>query len=212
MLTSDSDDTSDVDDAPDFEEYLCAKLHLVDLAGSERVKRTKAQGQRLREGININKGLLALGNVICALSENKPHVPYRDSKLTRMLQDSLGGNSRTLMVACVSPADVNLEESVNTLRYASRARNIRNKPVINRDPVAAEIAHLRQQLAASRAEVGALKRRLGEGGEGDAAHAAHAADAADAAVQELQQRVAALELDNARLQVELVREGPCKVL
>ncbi len=69
-----------------MEEYLCAKLHLVDLAGSERVKRTKAQGQRLREGININKGLLALGNVISALSENKPHVPYRDSKLTRMLQ------------------------------------------------------------------------------------------------------------------------------
>lgn len=88
-LTSDSEDaTSELDDGTDFavEEYLCAKLHLVDLAGSERVKRTKAQGQRLREGININKGLLALGNVISALSENKPHVPYRDSKLTRMLQ------------------------------------------------------------------------------------------------------------------------------
>lgn len=88
-LTSDSEDaTSEAEDGADFavEEYLCAKLHLVDLAGSERVKRTKAQGQRLREGININKGLLALGNVISALSENKPHVPYRDSKLTRMLQ------------------------------------------------------------------------------------------------------------------------------
>jgi Kinesin motor domain len=68
------------------EDYLCAKMHLVDLAGSERVKRTKAEGQRLKEGININKGLLALGNVICALSEQRMHVPYRDSKLTRMLQ------------------------------------------------------------------------------------------------------------------------------
>jgi kinesin family protein 4/21/27 len=132
--------------------YLCAKMHLVDLAGSERAKRTKAVGQRLQEGININKGLLALGNVINALSEGKAHVPYRDSKLTRMLQDSLGGNSRTVMIACVSPADVNLEESLNTLRYANRARNIRNKPVINRDPVAAQIAHMRQQMAALRAE------------------------------------------------------------
>lgn len=66
-------------------------------------------------------------------------VPYRDSKLTRMLQDSLGGNSRTVMIACVSPADVNLEESLNTLRYAARARNIRNKPVVNRDPNAAQV-------------------------------------------------------------------------
>ena len=172
----------------------------VDLAGSERTKRTKAEGQRLKEGININKGLLALGNVISALSEGKSHVPYRDSKLTRMLQasphrrnpsiatqgrmalegqlsglakaagllnlrschvlqDSLGGNSRTVMIACVSPADVNLEESLNTLRYANRARNIKNKPVVNRDPNAAQLAHLRQQLAAARSEIGMLKRR-----------------------------------------------------
>ena len=178
----------------------------VDLAGSERTKRTKAEGQRLKEGININKGLLALGNVISALSEGKSHVPYRDSKLTRMLQagpplaqpvcsnrelngargtafrtgkgcriaqpaglhilqschvlqDSLGGNSRTVMIACVSPADVNLEESLNTLRYANRARNIKNKPVVNRDPNAAQLAHLRQQLAAARSEIGLLKRR-----------------------------------------------------
>lgn len=76
-----------------------------------------------------------------------------------MVQDSLGGNSRTVMIACVSPADINLEESLNTLRYANRARNIRNKPVINRDPNAAALAHLRQQLAAARAEITALKRR-----------------------------------------------------
>eukprot|EP00889_Picochlorum_renovo_P006261 jgi/Picre1/33291/NNA_008615.t1 len=136
-------------------------MHLVDLAGSERVKRTKSEGQRLQEGIKINKGLLALGNVINALSENKQHVPYRDSKLTRMLQDSLGGNSRTLMIACVSPADVNLEESLNTLRYASRARAIKNKPVVNRDPVAAQISALRQQLALARSENADLRKRLG---------------------------------------------------
>ena len=171
-------------------------MRLCRRAGSERAKRTKAVGQRLQEGISINRGLLALGNVICALSEGKSHVPYRDSKLTRILQararwvgvavapatwakapppplrcihmthacglrvlsqDSLGGNSRTLLVACVSSADVNLDESLNTLRYAARARQIRNKPVVNRDPVAAQIAQLRQQLAASRAENQALR-------------------------------------------------------
>ncbi|XP_041111481.1 chromosome-associated kinesin KIF4-like [Polyodon spathula] len=126
-----------------------AKLHLVDLAGSERQKKTKAEGDRLREGININKGLLTLGNVISALGdENKKvsHVPYRDSKLTRLLQDSLGGNSHTLMIACVSPADSNMEETINTLRYADRARKIKNKPIINVDPRAAEMQHLQQQV------------------------------------------------------------------
>ncbi|NXG73574.1 KIF4 protein, partial [Baryphthengus martii] len=125
------------------------KLHLVDLAGSERQKKTKAEGDRLKEGININKGLLSLGNVISALGdENKKggFVPYRDSKLTRLLQDSLGGNSHTLMIACVSPADSNLEETLNTLRYADRARKIKNKPIVNLDPQAAELCHLRQQL------------------------------------------------------------------
>lgn len=126
-----------------------SKLHLVDLAGSERQKKTKAEGDRLKEGININKGLLSLGNVISALGdENKKgsHVPYRDSKLTRLLQDSLGGNSHTLMIACVSPADSNMEETINTLRYADRARKIKNKPVINVDPRAAEMQRLQQQV------------------------------------------------------------------
>ncbi|NWU65485.1 KIF4 protein, partial [Pterocles burchelli] len=125
------------------------KLHLVDLAGSERQKKTKAEGDRLKEGININRGLLCLGNVISALGdENKKggFVPYRDSKLTRLLQDSLGGNSHTLMIACVSPADSNLEETLNTLRYADRARKIKNKPIVNLDPQAAELHHLKQQV------------------------------------------------------------------
>ncbi|NXN17949.1 KIF4 protein, partial [Indicator maculatus] len=126
-----------------------SKLHLVDLAGSERQKKTKAEGDRLKEGININRGLLCLGNVISALGdENKKagFVPYRDSKLTRLLQDSLGGNSHTLMIACVSPADSNVEETLNTLRYADRARKIKNKPIVNVDPQAAELHHLKQQV------------------------------------------------------------------
>nr|XP_032800876.1 chromosome-associated kinesin KIF4A-like [Petromyzon marinus]XP_032800877.1 chromosome-associated kinesin KIF4A-like [Petromyzon marinus] len=136
----------------DRESHCRSKLHLVDLAGSERAKRTKAEGDRLREGITINRGLLALGNVISALGEegagrrNHHHVPYRDSRLTRLLQDSLGGNSLTLMVACVSPADSNLEETLNTLRYADRARKIKNKPVVNRDPSTAELQMLRKQV------------------------------------------------------------------
>ncbi|KAI9278514.1 P-loop containing nucleoside triphosphate hydrolase protein, partial [Phascolomyces articulosus] len=107
-----------------------SKFHFVDLAGSERLKRTAAEGDRRKEGININAGLLALGNVISALSEpskRSAHIPYRDSKLTRLLQDSLGGNATTLMIACVSPAEVNLVETINTIKYAHRARNIKNK-------------------------------------------------------------------------------------
>ncbi|KAI8878285.1 kinesin-domain-containing protein [Backusella circina FSU 941] len=107
-----------------------SKFHFVDLAGSERLKRTAAEGDRRKEGININAGLLALGNVISALgdpSKRSTHVPYRDSKLTRLLQDSLGGSAMTLMIACVSPAESNLSETLNTLQYANRARNIKNK-------------------------------------------------------------------------------------
>ncbi|KAJ1421145.1 P-loop containing nucleoside triphosphate hydrolase [Sesbania bispinosa] len=152
---SPSNDSSDEDMG---EEYLSAKLHLVDLAGSERAKRTGSDGLRLKEGIHINKGLLALGNVISALGDEKKrkeglHVPYRDSKLTRLLQDSLGGNSKTVMIACISPADVNAEETLNTLKYANRARNIQNKPVANRDLISNEMQQMRQQLKYLQAEL-----------------------------------------------------------
>ncbi|KAL6470384.1 hypothetical protein MHYP_G00215030 [Metynnis hypsauchen] len=133
----------------DKSDAVVSKLHLVDLAGSERQKKTKAEGDRLKEGISINRGLLSLGNVISALgdeSKKGTFVPYRDSKLTRLLQDSLGGNSHTLMIACVSPADSNIEETINTLRYADRARKIKNKPVLNIDPQAAEMKRLKQQV------------------------------------------------------------------
>lgn len=114
-----------------------SKLTLVDLAGSERIKKTGAEGSRRQEGININKSLLILGQVVSALSDKgkngklKRKPPYRDSKLTRMLQDSLGGNSRTIMLACVSPAGYNIDESINTLRYATSARNIKNTATRN---------------------------------------------------------------------------------
>ncbi|KAI8989755.1 kinesin [Trametes punicea] len=117
---------------------VVSKFHFVDLAGSERLKRTAAAGERIKEGISINSGLLALGNVISALgdpsrakSHTASYIPYRDSKLTRLLQDSLGGNAHTLMIACVSPAEWNANETINTLKYANRARNIKNHAVVN---------------------------------------------------------------------------------
>ena len=128
---------SGVVETADGSDKFSSKLTLVDLAGSERIKKTGAVGNRRQEGININKGLFILGQVVSALSEKgkggklKRKPPYRDSKLTRLLQDSLGGNSRTIMVACVSPADYNIDESINTLRYATSARNIKNSATRN---------------------------------------------------------------------------------
>uniref|UniRef100_A0A8C4VA29 Kinesin family member 21B n=1 Tax=Falco tinnunculus TaxID=100819 RepID=A0A8C4VA29_FALTI len=139
-------------------ETLTAKFHFVDLAGSERLKRTGATGERAKEGISINCGLLALGNVISALGDQSKkvmHVPYRDSKLTRLLQDSLGGNSETIMIACVSPSDRDFMETLNTLKYANRARNIKNKVVVNQDKTS-------QQISALRAEIARLQMELME--------------------------------------------------
>ncbi|KAL0686144.1 hypothetical protein Bca4012_052992 [Brassica carinata] len=174
------------------EDILCAKLHLVDLAGSERAKRTGADGMRLKEGIHINKGLLALGNVISALGDERKrkeggHVPYRDSKLTRLLQDSLGGNSKTVMIACVSPADTNAEETLNTLKYANRARNIQNKAVINRDPGAAQMQKMRSQIEQLQTE---LLFYRGDSGAFDE-------------LQMLKQKISLLETSNRELQNEL---------
>ncbi|KAM4572002.1 kinesin-like protein KIF3B [Fundulus diaphanus] len=153
------------------------KLNLVDLAGSERQTKTGAQGERLKEATKINLSLSALGNVISALVDGRSsHIPYRDSKLTRLLQDSLGGNARTVMVANIGPASYNVEETLTTLRYANRAKNIKNKPHINEDPKDAllrefqeEIAKLKEQLEK---RVGKKKRRrqrkrAGEGGDGE---------------------------------------------
>ncbi|KAM3926337.1 kinesin-like protein KIF21A isoform 4-T4 [Leptodactylus fuscus] len=140
--------TSESTDMNEFE-TLTAKFHFVDLAGSERLKRTGATGDRAKEGISINCGLLALGNVISALgdkSKKVTHVPYRDSKLTRLLQDSLGGNSQTVMIACVSPSDRDFMETLNTLKYANRARNIKNKVMVNQDRTSQQINALRNEI------------------------------------------------------------------
>lgn len=136
-----------------------SKLHFVDLAGSERLKNTQATGDRAREGISINAGLASLGKVISQLSTRSAgmHVSYRDSKLTRMLQDSLGGNAITYMIACVTPAEFHLSETLNTVQYAQRARNIQSKPKIQQinddgdkqaviDRLRQEVAFLRQQI------------------------------------------------------------------
>ncbi|XP_068458230.1 kinesin-like protein KIF21A isoform X3 [Clinocottus analis] len=131
-------------------ETLTAKFHFVDLAGSERLKRTGATGDRAKEGISINCGLLALGNVISALgdrSKRSSHVPYRDSKLTRLLQDSLGGNSQTVMIACISPSDRDFMETLSSLKYANRARNIKNKVMVNQDKASQQISVLRTEIA-----------------------------------------------------------------
>ncbi|KAK4012198.1 hypothetical protein OUZ56_021298 [Daphnia magna] len=124
-----------------------SKFHLVYVAGSERASKTDAVGERYAEGVNINKELLSLGNVISALYESNPrHIPCRDSKLTWLSQDSHGGNSHTLMIACVGPADSNYEESLSTLRYADHARKIKNKTIFNRDPTMVEVMALRAEI------------------------------------------------------------------
>lgn len=114
------------------EEYISTgKLNLVDLAGSENIQRSGADNKRAAEAGLINKSLLTLGRVINALVDKSSHIPYRESKLTRLLQDSLGGQTKTCIIATVSPARSNLEETISTLDYAFRAKNIRNKPQIN---------------------------------------------------------------------------------
>eukprot|EP01062_Namystynia_karyoxenos_P078785 TRINITY_DN8171_c0_g2_i5.p1 TRINITY_DN8171_c0_g2~~TRINITY_DN8171_c0_g2_i5.p1 ORF type:complete len:879 (+),score=213.50 TRINITY_DN8171_c0_g2_i5:88-2637(+) len=148
--------------APD--DFLLSKLHLVDLAGSERNKKTQATGAQVKEAAHINSALSSLGNVISALAgekgkrgERKAHVPYRDSNLTRLLQDSLGGNARTLMIACISPVSASVEESISTLEYASRAQRIRNVPIVNRGPL---VTQLREDLQACRGELQTTRGEL----------------------------------------------------
>ncbi|KAM7093344.1 kinesin-like protein KIF27 isoform 2-T3 [Molossus nigricans] len=117
--------------------HIVSKFHFVDLAGSERVMKTGNTGERFKESIQINSGLLALGNVISALGDPRrksSHIPYRDAKITRLLKDSLGGSAKTVMITCVSPSSLNFDESLNSLKYANRARNIRNKPILNFSP------------------------------------------------------------------------------
>lgn len=141
-----------------------ALINLIDLAGSERADSTGATGERLKEGSMINLSLSSLGNVISALAANsdesnkkKVRVPYRDSTLTMLLENSLGGNAKTIMIAAISPADINHDETLSTLRYADRAKQIKNKAIINEDPNEKLIRNLRQ-------EIEELRRALQGGG------------------------------------------------
>ncbi|KAH6892139.1 P-loop containing nucleoside triphosphate hydrolase protein [Thelonectria olida] len=138
-----------------------SRIRLVDLAGSERAKSTEATGARLREGSNINKSLTTLGRVIAALADSKPHrggkrkdvVPYRDSILTWLLKDSLGGNSKTAMIACIAPSDY--DETLSTLRYADQAKRIRTRAVVNQDHMST--AERDAQIAAMAEEIRVLQ-------------------------------------------------------
>ncbi|XP_060520283.1 kinesin-like protein KIF12 isoform X2 [Cylas formicarius] len=124
------------------------KVNFVDLAGSEMTKKTQSEGKTLEEANNINKSLMVLGYCISSLSDSKKrnHIPYRDSKLTKLLADSLAGNGVTLMIACISPAKFNINETINTLRYAARAKKIRTKPVVLMDPREALILSLKREV------------------------------------------------------------------
>lgn len=153
--------TLKLDNGKTRETTVKAKLNLVDLAGSERADKTGATGSVLKEGANINKSLMALGNVINALSEGTgagpgtKHIPYRDSKLTRLLQESLGGNASTVMLAAISPADYNYDETLGTLKYANRAKSIANAVVKNEDESERMITDLKKEIEALRAQLAA---------------------------------------------------------
>ncbi|KAL0490938.1 kinesin-like protein KIF, partial [Acrasis kona] len=143
-------------------QVVTSKLCMVDLAGSEK-SQLHEQEQMIKESININRSLLTLGKCISALTnKNQPqlHVPYRESQLTKLLKHSLGGNCYTLMIACISPNDAFIDENVNTLYYASRAKRIQNAPVLNEDEQQKTIRLLKRQVHDLKAENSSLQQLL----------------------------------------------------
>lgn len=164
------------------------KLNLVDLAGSERLGKTGATGDTAKEGAKINLSLSALGNVISCLVDGKSqHIPYRTSKLTRLLQDSLGGNTKTVMIAACSPADYNLDETLSTLRYASRAKAIKNKPRVNEDPKDALLKQYEDEIKQLKSLLAQFQKDGGSGSE--------------AAIAEAVKNLKAIEEDSTNQQV-----------
>lgn len=145
-----------------FKKY--GKISFVDLAGSERLKDSESAGDMVKETGNINKSLFMLGKVISCLSDkrgiNNKHIPYRDSKLTMLLMDSLGGASKALMIACVSPSEVYIEETTSTLNYATRTMSIKNKPVIQMDAKEQIRFNLKREVHLLRLENKFLKDEL----------------------------------------------------
>ncbi|WVQ99346.1 hypothetical protein IAU59_006479 [Kwoniella sp. CBS 9459] len=174
-----------------------SKFNMVDLAGSERLKRTAAQGERMKEGISINSGLLALGNVISTLCDPvkaRGHIPYRDSKLTRMLQDSIGGNALTTMIACISPIEANIGETINTIKYASRARNIKNAAKINQVEAGwDDVEHLQSTVLKLRKQLAALDL------DGKVVHVGQASEESIKQSEKLIQRLAELQREHTEL-------------
>eukprot|EP00667_Euglena_gracilis_P000521 EG_transcript_521 len=160
---------------------VTSKLNLVDLAGSERQSKTGAQGEILREGCNINLSLSALGSVIDTLVKGKGHVPFRSSPLTMLLKDSLGGCSKTVMFANVGPAEHNVAETISTLRFADRAKQIKNKPRVQMDPKDAKIAELEDRVKTLTDRLAKYERGANSGLAEEAEH--------------LRQRIADLELE-----------------
>lgn len=160
-IDSESNDPTDESGYPIVKH---GKLCLVDLAGSERVKETKSVGGTFAESQNINKSLLTLGNCISALSDPRKksgHISYRDSKLTKLLADSLGGDGVTLMIACISPSSYVVQDTLNTLRYAHRAKKIKNKPVVQMDPKEKLILSLKREIKLLRTENAYFRQQLG---------------------------------------------------
>ncbi|XP_048221587.1 kinesin-like protein KIF19 [Perognathus longimembris pacificus] len=154
-----------------LQEVRQGRLFMIDLAGSERAAQTQNRGQRMKEGAHINRSLLALGNCINALSDksSNKYINYRDSKLTRLLKDSLGGNSRTVMIAHISPASTAFEESRNTLTYAGRAKNIKNRVKQNQFNVSYHMAQYTSIIADLRSEIQRLKCKIDQqAGQGQA--------------------------------------------
>ncbi|XP_058963895.2 kinesin-like protein KIF12 isoform X2 [Pocillopora verrucosa] len=157
-------ESKDPEDESGYPVIKHGKLSLVDLAGSERVKETKSVGGTFTESQNINKSLLTLGNCISALSDQRKksgHIPYRDSKLTKLLADSLGGDGITLMIACISPSSYVVQDTLNTLRYAHRAKRIKNKPVVHMDPKEKLILSLKREIKLLRTENAYFRQQLG---------------------------------------------------
>ena len=137
-----------------------AQLSMIDLAGSERAASSENRGQRMIEGAKINRSLLSLGNCINILSDPRKvghHIPYRDSKLTRLLKESLGGNTRTIMIACISPAMRAIEETCNTIKYAKRARTIQTKATRNTSEVLNHVSDYQGIIENLQTEISSLK-------------------------------------------------------
>ncbi|KAM8888008.1 kinesin-like protein KIF19 [Synchiropus picturatus] len=184
-----------------LQEVRFARLFMIDLAGSERAAQTQNRGQRLKEGAHINRSLLALGNCINALSDKNgnKYVNYRDSKLTRLLKDSLGGNSRTVMIAHISPASLAFEESRNTLTYADRAKSIRTRVKKNLINVSYHIAQYTNIISDLRCEIQRLKSKIA-----DQASRQISSDHAD--IRHVQAEVQAHSSQKSRAEMDQLRE------